>query len=229
MTTLRDVTTTLAERKYLRGLAHADLTRPVVVIGSYARRTRSSPSSDIDLLVLDTSTEAPRLPNVQVVTIAPDDFRRRAATGDEFALWALRYGVPLSGGREWSDLRTEMLASAPWPRSRPSHERAFKRLRAAEALLSMGDLPAAEEETLFALSHVARAELLDADVFPLSRPELPDQLASVGKEELAAALRRSIRGGLTSDEIRGFIELVRTSTRGALSTIAGESPAATSG
>ncbi len=189
MNVANEAVVSLGERKFLRGVAQAIPERPVVLIGSHARRTQVSPTSDIDVLVLDTAS--PMLPpaNIQVITIAPEEFRRRVLNGDDFALWALRFGVPLSGNRVWQELRQEVMADAPWPSSASNQARALRRVRAAEALLEMGDLPAAQEETLFALSHVARAELLASGVFPLSRPELPLQLAESGKSELAAALR----------------------------------------
>ncbi len=203
------VAASLGERKYLRRVAQEVPDRPVVLIGSYARRTRVSPTSDIDLLVLDKSSPVLPPPNVQVITIAPEEFRRRAAEGDDFSLWALRFGVPLSGNRVWQELKREVMADAPWPSSAPNRARAVKRVRAAEALLEMGDLPAAQEETLFALSHVARAELLASGIFPLSRPELPTQLDESGRGELAAALREATGGELTRAQVREALGLVR--------------------
>ena len=48
-------------------------------------------------------------------------------------------------------------------------------------------------DLLLAASHVARAVLLKAGAFPLSRPELPDQLEAVDAE-LARLLRQLIFG-----------------------------------
>ena len=52
-------------------------------------------------------------------------------------------------------------------------------------------MDAAREELLLAACHLARAILLRDGVFPLSRPELPDQLQAMDAE-LAKLLRRLI-------------------------------------
>lgn len=57
----------------------------------------------------------------------------------------------------------------------------------------MGDLDAADEEARFALSHLARAILLAAGVFPLSRPELAAQLEEIGETDLARLLSTGLR------------------------------------
>ena len=198
----------LMERKYVRDLARANAERAVVLIGSWARRTRTSPTSDVDLLVLDTTAPEASLSNVQVLTIAPDDFNRRASRGDELAQWALRFGVPLSGARLWRRLKRDLLSDSPWPSPKVQIERAAKRLRGAEALCDMGDYQAAAAEVRLALSHLARAELLGRGVFPLSRPELPRQLAAVGDEELADALGRSIDYQMPDEELRDSFSLL---------------------
>lgn len=197
----------ILERKFLRGLIQQDPTRPVVLVGSWARRSQLPWLSDIDLLVIDEAVgihSAP--PRVQVISLSRAQFRKRALEGDDFSQWALRYGVPLGGRRSWESLQRELLPIVPWPKPGRSRDRATRALEAATTLLQMGDLPASTEETLMALSHLARSDLLAHGVFPLSRPELDDQLLAIGQHELAGALKRSIdaEDGLSSAELRSI-------------------------
>jgi hypothetical protein len=103
----------------------------------------------------------------------------------------LRFGVPLAGRRAWDELRKQLLSDAPWPKTASQLKQARKKLTTAGNLFEMGDLPAAEEEIRFALSHVARAELLSQRIFPLSRQELPLQLHEAGKTRLAEMMARA--------------------------------------
>ena len=50
-------------------------------------------------------------------------------------------------------------------------------------------MAAASEEALYATTHTARAILLQAGVFPLSRPEIVEQLAGGGHRPLVELLR----------------------------------------
>jgi len=65
-----------------------------------------------------------------------------------------------------------------------------RRLSAAQALLQMGDLDAAQVELRFAITLLARAVLLRANSYPLSRPELAQQLDGLGVTSLALLMRR---------------------------------------
>ena len=63
-------------------------------------------------------------------------------------------------------------------------------------LLAVGDVEAASEELMFAVTHVARAILLKEGVFPLSRPELPAQLRD-SEPDIARLLEDLISGDPT--------------------------------
>jgi hypothetical protein len=176
----------LPERKYLRELLWLSLPdSPVVLVGSWARGTANSRWSDIDVLTLGDQTGPLPPPRIQLITITQEEMRRRAQAGDDFVQWALRFGVPLAGRHRWNELRNQLLANSPWPTAEPQLNRARKKLATASEFFRMGDQPAAEEEIRFALSHLARAELLSRRVFPLSRQELPSQLHEVGQPRLA--------------------------------------------
>ncbi len=56
----------------------------------------------------------------------------------------------------------------------------------------MGDEDTALELELASLSHDARAVLVEAGIFPASRPELPNQLTKIGANMLAAQVSRAL-------------------------------------
>lgn len=170
----------------------------MVLVGSYARGTQAGAISDIDLLVIGDCDVPSPVGRIQVINRSADEFRRLVMTGDDFSQWSLRFGRPLTGRRLWTALRDQLLAIAPWPSSEPKLAFAKRRLKAANALLAMGDVDAAAEEIRYGLSHLARALLLDLQIFPLSRPELPGQLEKIAEHEVASALDYSLR-----DEVPG--------------------------
>ena len=182
----------LADRKYLHGLLWSTPpSSPVVLVGSWARGTGNARWGDIDVLVMGEHDGPPPPPRIQLITITPQELGRRVRSGDDFAQWALRFGVPLAGRRAWDELRKELLSDAPWPKAASQLKQARKKLATASDLFEMGDVPAAEDEVRFALSHLARAELLGQRVFPLSRQELPDQLREAGRVKLADLVARA--------------------------------------
>ncbi|HEY6768900.1 MAG TPA: HEPN domain-containing protein [Candidatus Sulfotelmatobacter sp.] len=76
-----------------------------------------------------------------------------------------------------------------WPDWRKKIRHAARRLTLAATLLETGDLEAAAEEMLYAVSHTARAVLLKNGIFPLSRPEIIGQLRDSGHEHLGTLLQ----------------------------------------
>src|ERR1700686_276206 len=185
----------LVERKYLRGLLWSTPPgTPVVLVGSWARGTANARWSDIDVLVIGEHDGPPPPPRIQLIGITPEELRRRVGEGDDFTQWALRFGVPLAGRHRWDELREQLLSNAPWPKAASQLKHARKKLETASDLFRMGDLPAAEEEVRFAVSHLARAELLSHRIFPLSRQELPLQLRKEGNTRLAELMARANSG-----------------------------------
>lgn len=208
------MTKLLAERKYLRELLRrvdaGSGHKAVVLVGSWARGAGVRLVSDLDVLVVDGRTPIPPPPpEVQLLPATLTDLRARVLAGDEFLQWSLRYGIPLAGKAFWHQLRDELLPVAVWPNPEMKREQAEKRYRTGQALLDIGDLDAAQEEARMALSHLARAHLLSRGVFPLSRPELPSQLRTVGESGLAAALEDTIHDpSLSADRLGSIFELL---------------------
>jgi|GEM_PF-2263816 len=157
----------------------------VVLVGSVARG-RSTEESDIDFLVVgERRVEATcDLPGCHVQASSEADFLRNLALGEDFEAWSVRYGLPIYDGGPWARILRSTEAAA-WPKWQAKIPHAARRLFMANALLKMGDADAAAEETLYALCHVARALLLRRGVFPLSRPELAEQVSTLGYSRLA--------------------------------------------
>ena len=176
--------------------AGLDSAATVVLVGSAARGIRT-PRSDVDLLILNEDGARVTLPKPGAAHLQQDSrsrFLRRLTDGDDYPAWALRMGVPLRDADGWWAEQVAAERAKPhWPNWRPKVDYAKRRLQLAAELLETGDEDAAREELLLAASHVARAVLLKTGAFPLSRPELPDQLEAVDAE-LAGLLRQLIFG-----------------------------------
>lgn len=160
----------------------------IILIGSVARSTHSS-RSDLDLLVLGdeppiVDTHPDRF---HVQALNKQEFMKRLEAGDDFAAWCVRYGVPIVTTKAWLDIVGSPEATL-WPDWRAKVRHAARRLTLAAALLGTGDIIAAGEEALYAVSHTARAILLKEGVFPLSRPEIISQLQEAKHNHLAKVL-----------------------------------------
>jgi hypothetical protein len=179
------------ERKQIRQtLANAKEADCVVLVGSVARGTRIADAGDLDILVLNGADSQVLMPGVQITSLSVESLIDRVLSGDDFTQWALRFGVTIHGRSVWNELKAQLLTQAPWPIAEIKKGHAVKRLTRARELLEMNDLQAAREELGYAGNHIARAMLLQSHVFPLSRPELPDQLREVQQGGFADLLER---------------------------------------
>ena len=168
--------------------ANKDLQISIILIGSVARSTHGS-QSDLDLLVIsDRSALVARHPDqLHVQVLTTQQFTERLRAGDDFAAWCVRFGVPIVTTKPWLDIVNSAEATI-WPDWHRKVRHAARRLILAAALLETGDIAAAREEMLYAVSHTARAILLRARVFPLSRPEIVSQLRESNHDRLAKIL-----------------------------------------
>ena len=150
----------------------------LILIGSVARG-RDTLRSDVDMLALvDNRISKPVTDDpIHLQILTRDNFARRLQNGDDFAHWAVRYGVPLVETTVWQEFARHQ-AKDVWPSWQKKVSQAANRLVIAARLLKIGNLEASTEETLYAASHAARALLLRDKIFPLSRPEMVDQLTS---------------------------------------------------
>lgn len=169
--------------------SNKDIKIAVILIGSVARSTHTS-QSDLDLLVVgDHPPLVERHPDrLHVQALTTRQFVERLRAGDDFAAWCVRYGVPIVTSKPWLDIVVSPEA-AIWPDWHKKIRHAARRLMLAAALLETGDVVAAGEEMLYAVSHTARAILLKNRIFPLSRPEVISQLREANHERLAKILQ----------------------------------------
>lgn len=170
----------------------ADGARAVALTGSIARGHRTE-ISDLDYHVVGRRPAFDDLP-AEVDIYAGDvaHFWAKLRSGDDFVQWTLRFGCVLFDTgvfqAAWAAMHTERL----WPDGDAKLRRLPEHREAARRLIEMGDRDAAQDEVRAALTTAARGLLLEADVFPLARSELPGQVEILGNARLAKALSGTI-------------------------------------
>ena len=182
----------------MEGIRGKEKDLSVILVGSCARQTQTE-NSDIDLLVISKETpvdlKSPR--RVHLMRVTYDDFLKQLERGEDFEAWSVRLGVPVHDNGPWSEILARP-ESKVWPSWRKKVMHGATRLFLASELLEIGDLEAANEELLYAAGHIARSFLLRSDVFPLSRPELEEQITSIGYPRLAS-LHKELRTNVSND------------------------------
>jgi predicted nucleotidyltransferase len=166
----------------------------IILVGSAARNTRTE-DSDVDLLALGETRPKPRktVGCFHIQTASVSEFLCNIEKGEDFEAWCIRFGIALYDHGAWR----RVLNSAGvdrWPRWQLKVEHAARRLFLAHSFLEMGDEAACSEELIYTLGHIIRAFLLRAEIFPLSRPELAEQVSKIGYPHLADIHER-LRGG----------------------------------
>ena len=168
----------------------------IVVLGSIARR-QAKHSFDVDLLVIHEN-ERPDygLPplDVDIRSYRQEDIEALLREGHELLCWTIRFGRVLherdSYWRNLCDIWQDRLSL---PSARVADHRAARAKQILDDLEMIGDEDAAEEQYIMMLTQMARACLIRADTYPASRPELPDQLRSVGERALASQLEGALQ------------------------------------
>jgi HEPN domain-containing protein/predicted nucleotidyltransferase len=178
----------------------------VVAVGS-AIRTLGHRRSDLDLVVV-YSSEPPALDgapiDVDVRTFKRDQVESLLASGHDLLDWAVRLGAVICEREHyWTELTNRWRDRLAWPSPDIATSRAERTEQLARELLESGDEDAALDLALAMLTHRARAYLLRAGVYPASRPELPQQLRSIGVVQLAEALGRMLEGHISASEMFG--------------------------
>lgn len=156
----------------------------VVLIGS-AARGQSTERSDIDILFV-ANEKVPQIPIISgyhIKFITEATFLRRLREGEDFEAWCVRLGVTLLDRGIWD--RIKEASQDVWPRWETKVVHGATRLFLASQQFILGDLVATQEELIFVLGHITRGILLKQGIFPLSRPELADQVRSIGYLHLA--------------------------------------------
>lgn len=160
----------------------------VIVMGSVVRE-RGHRRSDFDLLVLyrgkRPAIKAPL--EVDIRFAAVDHLEEQISEGHEVVCWALQFGSVLYDPEFfWNGLQNSWAGRVPLPSAVEAHARGEKSLARAVDMLQLGDESAADDLVLAALTQFARERLIKAGVFPASRPELPNQLRELSKDDRLA-------------------------------------------
>jgi hypothetical protein len=169
----------------------------VVAIGS-AVRPVGRERSDVDFVVIrrgDAPRRPPRHIEVDVRTFPAARVEAQLAAGHDLLGWAVVFGVAVcQKERYWQRLAERWRGRVPLPSAAVAWERADRSARLARELEAMGDRDATAEQVVTTLTHRARAKLIEAKVYPASRPELPGQLRGIGEVALAARLQDALDG-----------------------------------
>jgi hypothetical protein len=182
--------------------------KAVVAIGS-AARGRAGPSSDVDLIVVcrDARDKVPAPPEVDARWVDTAELGTSVGKGDDVFAWGVAFGVPLfDPDKTWHRLVAEWRDRLPLPGQEVCKQRAARARRYVVDLIESGDDEAAAEQALTMLTHEARLALCTRGVFPASRPELVDQLKSIGAAGLAELLSRAIERALDPRDALEFCD-----------------------
>lgn len=167
----------------------------VIAIGSAVRP--DVPSADLDLVVIskDPKKVKDRPPiEVDLRAYPSNQVIALIESGNDLLSWALMFGkVLFQRDNYWESIVTSQQDKIPLPSYDTAVKRANQALVRLRQMLDLGDQSAASELALSYLTHLARAELLDAHQYPRSRPELPGQLRQTGAVHLAQCLELMLR------------------------------------
>ena len=166
----------------------------VIATGSAVRDVEHSDDLDLVVVYRVQRPELPRPPiSIDLRQYEQADVLQKLAEGHDYLTWTVRYGRALfERDRWWTQLQTDWTSQLLLPSVDESRERAHKAERLYNELRAVGDAFAASELHLSMLTHLSRAALSGAGVFPKSRPELASQLRSIGECELADRLVRAL-------------------------------------
>ncbi len=166
-----EIETIVASGSAVRHVEHSD-DLDLVLVYRASRPTLSRPPIDVDLRQYDKRGILAKL-----------------QSGHEYLFWTLRYGrVLFDRNGWWARLSVDWAQRIPLPCVAVARERASKANRLYKEMTEIGDYEAAAELRLSLLTHLARAALSGAGVFPKSRPELPGQLREIAEPVLADRL-----------------------------------------
>ncbi len=111
------------------------------------------------------------------------------AAGHDYISWTVRFGQPLFERNQWwTALQAKWKDRLALPSASEARARARKTERLYKEMLAAGDHDAASELEVSLLTHLARAVLCEASVYPESRPELSRQLRQIDHDSLADRL-----------------------------------------
>ena len=176
----------------------------VIAIGSAVRPNAAA--ADLDLLVIcrePLNLKGSRPMEVDLRVYRVDDVDRLISEGHDVLGWAVKFGqVLFQRSGYWDMTLSRWKNDLPLPSPEIPRVRARDTRRRFLNVLEIGDLDAAHEQAISYLTHLAWAELLERDIFPASRRELPSQLRTVDSQRLADSLETLLDGDSDRPETR---------------------------
>lgn len=166
----------------------------VVVVGSAIRSAVSSDDLDLVVICRDRRLLREKAPiEIDLRSFDLDQIEGDVRRGQDLLTWSLQYGECLyDPSGVWADLVHRWRGRLPLPDVSVAKSRAETALAHLEVMRAAGDDDAAVDLNVSYLTHLARAALAKAGVFPASRPELPDQLRDINQADLADRLDRAL-------------------------------------
>lgn len=148
----------------------------IVASGSAVRNVEHSDDLDLVLVYEASRPTLPRPPiDVDLRQYEKSEVSTNLESGHEYLFWTLRYGrVLFDRNGWWARLSVDWGRRIPLPCPAVARERASKASRLYKEMTEIGDYTAAAELQVSLLTHLARAALSKAGIFPKSRPELPN-------------------------------------------------------
>jgi hypothetical protein len=151
----------------------------------------------VDFLVISdgqAELDAPRPIDVDLRIFHRCEVEQRLGEGNDLLGWAMHFGrTVFDRDQYWATIRSEWAGKVPSPSPAACFARALRFEGFARELLATGDRDAALEQVIGMLTHRGRATLLEARIYPASRPELPAQLRKIGRHHLADSLECVLR------------------------------------
>jgi hypothetical protein len=115
--------------------------------------------------------------------------------GHDVLGWAIKFGrVLFQREAFWTKIVKKWRHHVPLPSPKVARARTAAAYRRLAGVLKLGAEDAIHEQALCDLTHLARAELLERGVYPISRPELAEQLRVIGETQLARRSDRLLPG-----------------------------------
>jgi len=175
--------------------------RGLVLTGSTARGRRTE-VSDLDYHLVGESIDTRDLSaELDLHVLSAEELTAALLAGDDFIQWSIRFGLVLFDDGTLHEAARLIVEERLWPDVVRKAEHAETSLNLARRVVASGDADGALIQVRTALSLAARAYLLALGEFPLSRAELPEQLAAAGRVSSATALRTCIVGAPSLPEL----------------------------
>lgn len=178
-----------------RRLCNDENTLAFLAIGSIVRPV--STVQDADLLYIYSSYRPQFLDHPLDVDVRVYDGKEvpnLLAAGHDLLGWTLRYGrLICERDGYWTHITELWSNRVPLPDPKIAEARASRSEAFYRDLLQIGDTEAAQEQLISHLTHKAWARLLQAGIYPASRPELAGQLRGLSETSLADHLESALR------------------------------------